>query len=282
MIRVVPPPGFVTVDAADILITSGAESEVILNPIRLKTLPRIEGLVLGADDRPEPSVLISSLNLIPPTWTITDREGKFSIQLGKEPYEEKARFRAEHARRFLRGDFEVDFERLAPIEVRLERFKPNADRSDKEHGTDDLSLMLGKKAPEIACTVWFNSEPLQLENLRGKVVVLTLWGGFAEHGPARDRIEEVRALSQLLHDADDVVFIGVHDAASEPGDIWRYVKSYEITFPVGADAEPFLTFDRYHTNVIPQTFLIDKQGILRYMDVGGRLLELIKSLRRMP
>ena len=70
------------------------------------------------------------------------------------------------------------------------------------------------------------------------------------------------------------------DASIEPSEVARYVYQYNIKFPIGCDADPFLTFDLYNTNTIPQTVLIDKQGILRHSKVNGRILELIKDLRR--
>jgi hypothetical protein len=79
---------------------------------------------------------------------------------------------------------------------------------------------------------------------------------------------------------DDVVFVGVHDASVEPEEVEEYLAQYRIEWPVGCDADPFKTFVTYGINFIPQTVLIDKQGILRYHDVEGRLLELIKVLRR--
>jgi hypothetical protein len=43
-----------------------------------------------------------------------------------------------------------------------------------------------------------------------------------------------------------------------------------------------VTHHSYAARVLPQVILIDKQGLLRYFDVEGRLSELIKDLRRRP
>ena len=115
---------------------------------------------------------------------------------------------------------------------------------------------------------------------RGKVVVLTFWGGFEEQGAIRDCIEQLRALRDLLKDVPDVAIICVHDAGKEPNEIEQYVKSYRITFPLGRDADPFQTFGKYGVHNIPETLLIDKSGVLRFCATGPRLLELIKVLRR--
>ena len=143
-----------------------------------------------------------------------------------------------------------------------------------------LSGLVGQTAPELACDAWFNSPPLSLEGLRGKVVVLTFWGGFDVRGPIRDCIEELRALHDLLEDLDDVAIVCVHDSGKEPDEVGQYVKDYHIGFPLGRDAENAKTYERYGIHYIPQTVLIDKHGVLRYFRTEGRLLEMIKSLRR--
>ena len=38
-----------------------------------------------------------------------------------------------------------------------------------------VSLLQGRQAPELANTSWINSDPLKLQELRGKVVLLEFW-----------------------------------------------------------------------------------------------------------
>ena len=226
-------------------------------------------------------MLVSSLGPEPAHWVITDEAGRFRIQLPRLPFEPKVAFRAEHGSRFLRKEFEVKFKKLKPVEVRLKPFEPDLRPCDPKRVGNELSHMVGDPAPAIACDAWFNTEPLALEDLRGKVVVLTLWGGFDVQRSGK-RIEELRALFDLFRNAaiDDVVIIAVHEASIEPDRVEDYVEEYAIEFPVGRDVELCVTLDSYNTNFIPQTVLIDRKGRLRYFDVAGRLLELIKSLRR--
>jgi hypothetical protein len=144
---------------------------------------------------------------------------------------------------------------------------------------NDLLHMVGKPAPEWECETWVNGDPVRLADLRGKVVVLTLWGAFQERGPGRLHVERIRMLSQLFADVGDVAFIGIHDASLDTWMVEHFARLWDIGFPVGRDADPFLTFDRYNTTFIPNTILIDKKGVLRFFDVDAKLLELIKALR---
>jgi len=282
VLKVTPPPRMMTVNYPRIGFQVIDEPEVRLDPIELQPLPEIHGQVAAAAGVALDRVLITSLDLDPPVLTTTDKDGRFVIELD-EMYEEPIAFRAEHALRFLRGEFTVDPRSEKTPEVQLAPFQPDLEQSE-EPDSNDLDHMLGKPAPEIACDAWFNlptgETELSLAALRGKVVVLTLWGGFDTLGRTRHRIDHLNALHALLADSDDVVFLGVHDASVEPPEVARYAAEFGIDFPIGCDADPFLTFDRYNTNIIPQTVLIDKEGVLRYYKVNDRIPELIKDLRR--
>ena len=280
-VRVAPPNGYMTESLEDIPVEGKLDKHITLSPTKLKRLPAIEGMVLGEDNSPQPNVLIASLDLDPKVWVITDDGGRFFIQLDWMPSKAKASFRAEHALRFLRRDFKVAWKKTGRVRVKLERFDPDLTEKAPLADENDLSALVGEPAPEIECDAWFNSSPLKLESLRGKVVALTFWGGFDTRDVARDRIEELRALHDLYSGVDDVVIVSVHDGSKDPDEIERYVENRAIQFPVGRDADPFKTFERYNARYIPQTVLIDKQGTLRFYQVDGRLVELIKHLRRL-
>lgn len=282
ILHITPPARMVTVKYPRMFIQVPEESTLDIDPIRFRALPDIRGHVVAENGAAVDKVLITSRNLDPPVIEITDENGEFLIQLDRVPDRPLA-FRAEHALRFLRADFEIDPVELAAPEVRLKRYRPN---TEPVAGAtlNDLSALVGEPAPEVACDAWFNLPPgrpsLDLVELRGKVVVLTLWAGFDFEGATRHRMEQLNALYALYRDVDDVAIVAVHDAGIEPHQVAEYVNAFGIKFPVGCDADPFQTFTNYRTSVIPQTVLIDKRGVLRHYQVEGRLLELIKELRR--
>ncbi|MCH7958614.1 MAG: carboxypeptidase regulatory-like domain-containing protein [Candidatus Hydrogenedentes bacterium] len=284
--RVSPPDRMITVARPDVPFTVSGKSEVDVGDIRLRKLPDIVGKVMVDEDVPRDRIVISTVGLLPPYWAITDETGAFSIPLKAMPPNARVRIRAEHALHFLRDEIEVDLTLDEPVSLQLRPFQPDLSPAP-ENTTNGLHHMVGKPAPELRCAKWFHADALDdevdelsLAMLRGKVVVLTLWGGFATDGPGRHRIAEMRAIYQVFRGLDDVAVISVHDAGITPPDVEIYVSQYAIEFPVCCDEEPALTFDIYNTNVIPQTVLIDKKGVLRYFDVDGRILELTKALRR--
>ncbi len=279
-LRIVSPDGFETEHRGDIKIAAENPAKLALEPIKLRALPVIEGTIVGPDGQPESRVLIATRGIDPPMWALPSDDGRFRIVLRQAPPERVVAFRAEHAQRFLRADFQAPLDDPKPLRVTLEPFEPDIKRPDAPPGDNAFKDMLDQSAPEITCDAWFNTTPLTLESFNGKVLILLFWGGFDERSTGRSTIEELRALHVLLKDDPETAFLGIHDGGKEPAEVQRYVKEYGIEFPVGRDAEPFQTFGKYGIHYIPQIVLIDKHGILRHVSVEGRLLELIKSLRR--
>ena len=278
-VRIMPPTGYITENVGDIAVTIGEGAGVNLEkPVRLKPLPEIAGTVVDDRAEPQPNCLISSLDLEPPYWAITDAEGRFRVQLYEMPPKDKALFRAEHATRFLRRDFKVKLDDPDPATIKLRRFDPDLRPCADLGPRNDLSRKINEPAPVIYCDAWFNSGPVALEDLKGKVVVMTLWAGFDQH-LGKQRMAELNMLYRLFADADDVFFLAIHEASAEQEEVKAYIREFGIQYAVGLDADPFITFEVYQTNFIPQTVLIDKKGLVRFYHVEGRLLELIKQLR---
>ncbi|WP_410793206.1 hypothetical protein [Kribbella sp. C-35] len=131
-------------------------------------------------------------------------------------------------------------------------------------------------APPWATTAWFNSEPLTLAGLRGRVVVLEafqmLCPGCVSHG-----LPQATRLAQAF--GDDLAVIGLHTVfehheAMTPVGLEAFLHEYRISFPVGVDAhegdEPTpITFARYGLRGTPSTVLIDRDGTLRGHHFGA-------------
>lgn len=280
ILRVIPPPGYMTKILDEIPVAMGEVHEVTLEAIRLTQLPVIQGQVqLPKGEKPE-QLYITSLDLPVPYLALTEADGSFALPFFYQPDQKEIQFRVEHPFRFLRSDFTVNLESPSAVKIPLKEFKPQLDRLPHQAGRNNLESLLGKEAPPIDCVEWFNTQPLTQEQLKGKVVVLTLWGGFDTSRFSMHRLAELRLLHHLYAKQKNVAIISVHDASSESDEIAEYLSRFDITFPVGRDADPFVTFGNYHVNAIPQTVLIDKEGVLRYAETEGRILELIKALRR--
>jgi peroxiredoxin len=282
VLRVLPPPGYMTKILADIPVALGEAREAMLQPIKLVQLPVVRGRALFPEGVKPEQVYVCSLDLPVPVHIITDANGAFELRFFYQPEQKQVAFRMEHPFRFLRRDFVINLEAPSEVEMMLEEFEPDLERRPHQPGRNNLDALLGKEAPPIQCTEWFNSQPLKLEDMKGKVVVLTFWGGFDTSHFAMNRLAELKMVYELFKAQDDVVVLGVHDASSESDEIADYLVQYGIPFPIGRDDDPFVSFSKYGVNAIPQTVLIDKGGMLQYAETEGRLMELIKALRRKP
>jgi hypothetical protein len=251
------------------------------SPIEFRPLPELAGTAQLADGSPASRTLIRSLNLDPPLFILTDESGAYTIPLDAFP-EEPLQFVAEHALLFQRAEIQIKPANLTLREIRLREFAPDTAQYS-ERAENDLRQLVGRPAPEFACDQWLNvpagAPAPSVAGLRGSVVVATMWAGFDYLGPSRARSNELNALHALYEGIDDVAFVGIHDSTVEPGDVARYVRELGIRYPVGCDQDPYETFARYLTQQIPQSVLIDKQGVVRYFATHGRLVELIKVLR---
>ena len=280
VVQVIPPPGYYLPEGPMAEVAPKPGSPVETPPFELAPLPSIRGTVIGLDGEPVPHAILSTYDLPKPLHAVADAAGEFAIALDFAPELNRLAFRVEHPTLFERTLYEADIAERDPREVRLERYAPDmAVLREGWEPPNNLEGLVGRVAPPLAVVDWYNTAPIARADLRGKVVVLTFWGGFATTGATPDRIAEMRALHAAMP-PENVVFIALHDSASLPEDVAYYVGEYNIGFPVAQDIEDGDTFSAYGITVIPQTILIGRDGTVRHYDVEGRLPELIKVLGR--
>ena len=281
-VRVFPPEGYMTEAFSDVLVKVDDTPVIDVGPMEVKPLPTIRGQVVDQRGDVIENALITAVEGVSPVWVFTDEEGRFEIQLTRMPEGGAAEFAAEHPLRFQRARFAVDFRDPEPMEVQLRQYEPEARAESFGETRNELGRLIGEPAPPVVCEDWWHTEPMNLEELRGQVVVLLFWGGFDAIGEGRKRLEEFRALNRLFADVDDVALLAVHDSSLEADDVERYIDAYGIDFPVGRDADSAETFTRYRIHYLPETVLIGRQGRVRFFSAGDRIPELVKVLRREP
>jgi thiol-disulfide isomerase/thioredoxin len=123
-------------------------------------------------------------------------------------------------------------------------------------------------APELATGEWINSEPLKLKDLRGRVVLIEFWT-FGCYN-CRNTLPFVKSWHDRYQDKGLTV-IGVHspefDDERKVENLRSEVVSLGIRYPVVTDND-YQTWNAYHVEAWPTTFLLDKQGRIRWMHVG--------------
>jgi len=127
---------------------------------------------------------------------------------------------------------------------------------------------VGMKAPDFASSVWINSEPQSVADLRGKVVLVEFWT-FGCYN-----CRNVEPYVKEWHEkyaGQGLVVIGVHSPEfkyeHKVENVKRYVEEHHITYAVPIDND-FSNWNRYGNRYWPALYLIDKQGVIRYVRVG--------------
>ena len=124
-------------------------------------------------------------------------------------------------------------------------------------------------APELTgINDWINSKPLQLKDLRGKVVLIDFWTYSCIN--CQRTQPYLNAWYDSYHDKGFEI-IGVHapEFAFEklPANVQKAVKAANIKYPVALDND-FATWHAYSNQYWPAKYLIDKQGNVRYTHFG--------------
>ena len=120
---------------------------------------------------------------------------------------------------------------------------------------------LGKPAPQFV--VGDETKTVDLSKLRGKVVVLNLWASWC--APC---IEELPSLLALQQKMPGLVIVAV-SMDQDPDVYRRFLEKNHVNLVTVRDADQRVNA-LYGTAQIPETYVIDRQGILRRKFVSAQ------------
>ena len=148
--------------------------------------------------------------------------------------------------------------------------KGNTQTKDGGKASDYPPVTSGIAEGEI---VLLDGTKTKLSERKGKVVILNLWGIWC--GPCRDEMPHLQAMFKQYADEGFEVLglnIGDHDGRPEPVEnIKKFATDMKIDYTL-ARVENNLV-NQFYTltkqQVVPQTFLVDREGRLRGVFVGG-------------
>jgi cytochrome c biogenesis protein CcmG, thiol:disulfide interchange protein DsbE len=124
---------------------------------------------------------------------------------------------------------------------------------------------VGHPAPDFTLPLAAGASGTQftLSSLRGQPVVLNFWATWCP--PCRAELPELNAASERLK--GEVVIAGVNQAEARAG-VEAFSRQLGLSFPIPLDESAHAS-QAYHVRSLPTTFFIDRNGVIRHIQVGA-------------
>lgn len=132
---------------------------------------------------------------------------------------------------------------------------------------DDLKLKVNDVASGFTVEM-INGKKINLADLKGKVVLLNYWATWC----APCLIEFAEFPEKILEPFKDKNFvllaISIGESRATVEEKMDKMKKYGVNFNVGLDPTKEI-WDKYAVGAIPKSFLIDKNGTIKYVSIGN-------------
>ncbi|WP_454063269.1 TlpA family protein disulfide reductase [Candidatus Nitrospira salsa] len=126
------------------------------------------------------------------------------------------------------------------------------------------TVLIGTEAPTFTGPDVESGKAISLEQYKGKVVLLNFWASWCYECKVEHK--DILRLHQQFKDHPDFVMLGINYQDELP-DAKKYLKTYGSTFQHVRDIKGTLAID-YGVYGVPETFVIDQQGVIRHKWVG--------------
>ncbi len=130
---------------------------------------------------------------------------------------------------------------------------------------------VGRLAPDFTL-IDLEGDSVTLSDFQGKAVFINFWATWCP--PCRAEMPEIEAVYQE-YKSKDVVVIGV-DLLEAESEVRQYVKQggYSWIFLIDTTGE---VVNNYGVAAIPTSFFLDKEGIIRAVNVGAMTKRVMES-----
>jgi cytochrome c biogenesis protein CcmG/thiol:disulfide interchange protein DsbE len=131
-------------------------------------------------------------------------------------------------------------------------------------------ISIGKKVPDFTLKLFDDyhyqgAGQANLAGLRDKVVVVNFWASWCV--TCADEAPDMEAAWRYYQPGGQVVFLGV-DYTDVDSKALNFLSKFDITYPNGPDLGTRITPIFNRNIAMPETYIIDQQGILRYKQIG--------------
>ncbi|MDD2550362.1 MAG: TlpA disulfide reductase family protein [Bacteroidales bacterium] len=142
----------------------------------------------------------------------------------------------------------------------------NKKTSKEENRNNELKLNINDTANEFTVQM-INGKKIKLSDLKGKVVLVNYWATWC--GPCLMEFAEFpEKILEPFSDKDFVLLaISVGESKETVEQKMSSLKKYGVNFNVGIDPTKEI-WDKYATGAIPKSFVIDQNGVIKYISIG--------------
>ena len=126
-------------------------------------------------------------------------------------------------------------------------------------------LVKGMPAPEFRLPD-LGGKMVNLADYKGKVVLLNIWATWCP--PCVEEMPSMEKLYQELREEDFVILAASIDASGNEM-VAPFMKTHKLNFPALTDTQGKLQ-KLYQTTGVPESFIIDKNGIIAEKIIGPR------------
>jgi thiol-disulfide isomerase/thioredoxin len=145
------------------------------------------------------------------------------------------------------------------------------------------------RMPSLPATAWLGSEPLDLAELRGRVVLVNFWTLTCINWLRQEPY--VRAWSQAYRD-DGLIVIGVHTPEfafeHDVDRVRRAIEDRSIGYPVAVDND-YEIWSAFANHYWPALYFVDADGVIRDQHFGEgryeeseRVIQTLLGIEREP
>ncbi len=151
---------------------------------------------------------------------------------------------------------------------------PASAANDKNRGEvshKQQTALLAQPAPELKTVTWLNTKANLPQDIRGKIVLIDFWA--ISCGPCVASLPEVQKIFEQLA-GRGVVVIGLHGSETSRETLAGFIAAHHVSFPIAIDADDPThqtfgqTMSGYGILGIPTVAVLDRQGVVRYLDSG--------------
>lgn len=131
------------------------------------------------------------------------------------------------------------------------------------------TIQPGYEAPDFNLTLFSDYEyngrsEIKILELRGKVLFINFWASWCK--PCEQEAAVLEEAWQYYQPTGNVVFLGVDYVDTEP-EARNFLKKFGNTYPNGPDLGTRIS-QMFRIQGVPETFIIDTNGILRFVKIG--------------